>query len=1084
MKGSVTDFNNLDQNVSVSTTTDLVLEANMNRYFDLDLDSPEMDSTLLYGNDTTVHEYYESRFPVKSIAGHIRPKRPGAAFARNISSASLLSGKRPNMVSVSQFNDLSYSTEDLGGSHRRLNKRRLMYPGPHINYQYFARPQTRSSTGAWSTFATRLVYENAFWCNKIVITFENTYGDAGDVQVSTWNGSAWSVIGTFAAPSSGRLVVWRGVSGTWTTTYNSNMIGVTNGQLDSASRIQGVRIVCSAPTGPMGLVELSPRLAASFSGSVIDWSWDANISEGDSLHPVGTVSANSGNITIDDSELGFDPSTRSSINCRASELCRNDVVATGRVSISGQPWIDQFEAYVESWEGDDVNTFSSPIRDRAFFAQQTDCPAMVLENATPTQVIWRLLELAGFGAATVKHLFVGGVAEREPILPIFYSNEEDTLWDTIQALCQDFKYSVYVDESGDFVIATRAYLMQNNLSPVWTFRSDLSGGSLANIESFSSSNGDPVNKVSISFTSMGRESTTADTGSKLKKGSIANMKKSTRILYTPERAVTLGYARIIDNFGATATQMRISSAAFVDGNWGRFSGHILVDQEIIKYDGTQFSYKDSTTGSLVYETITDTEHFNEVKSRADGNVTFTGRLMGLERGQFGTKAVAHNKTTQDWRAPNGQGYRVKRVEVKDAKTGAETSYLQIKGYTGQRTTAYKNLSKSYSNYFAEVRIPWTPGTVSEAGVVIWPQVNGDRFVTGGIWITLNPTGSADAASVAEVKVHRTSAFSYVSGSEQTFQASVRYDKPVKLNLRKLRQDNPSKTRWGIYVNDRKVGHYEVWNSWFASKTGMALFARDASVARFDYAGGANVTLADESDYVYDLKQMLHSILMNYSGKTMKPSDIEVDRFDDVAREIFYEDVDFTVGPALDVKMSEVAYSSKIEKVFIERSGVTSTLFVANQRDVVGAISDITPWSAKVFIANISDKPVILTPESSSNYPQLYGPVIERSEQLNVEEEEEERIRREGEKKFETTLKWVNRRKSVEKLAKEILDDCKNGTTRVQVEAFSNVLLSLGDPVSIIYPEKGYNGSERFIVTGVSASGPGASTSIELVRQRD
>lgn len=113
-------------------------------------------------------------------------------------------------------------------------------------------------------------------------------------------------------------------------------------------------------------------------------------------------------------------------------------------------------------------------------------------------------------------------------------------------------------------------------------------------------------------------------------------------------------------------------------------------------------------------------------------------------------------------------------------------------------------------------------------MVIWPQVTGNT-ITGGMWIEL-VVGKG-------VKVYRTLNGSYVAGSTKTITASVLYNKPLEVWVnRDAKAPKSGHTRWHIWINKTKIGYYDLQNSGLTTKSGLGLFARGKSIARFNYAG--------------------------------------------------------------------------------------------------------------------------------------------------------------------------------------------------------------------------------------------------------
>ena len=335
MKGTSTDKTNIQTNTAVAHSTKLLIELNQNRYVDFDQDWVDNNLSLYYGSADTLN-YYKERFPISSVTKPIRPQKTGVCFARKVSTANTSLYPEYKFHGVKSFNNvLNSSTYSYDSNSKSYSpKPRIYYAGPAVQYQAYSQPQIQSGT-RWSAFSAIIKYKQKFWSNKLVIGFDMTISPADYVQVfinttspssTTWNQSGnWISAGTFAPNSDGQVVIYRtATSGTesnnWSSTKPSSGDNYwtinSNGYLSTPVYISGVKIVTGGNGfGPGTLIEVSPKILADISPYVTAWSWNANLSEQDSIHPVGTVSSNTGEVSIFNGNNFFLESNKSISQC-------------------------------------------------------------------------------------------------------------------------------------------------------------------------------------------------------------------------------------------------------------------------------------------------------------------------------------------------------------------------------------------------------------------------------------------------------------------------------------------------------------------------------------------------------------------------------------------------------------------------------------------------------------------------------------------------------------------------------------------------------------------------------------------------
>jgi hypothetical protein len=914
------------------------------------------------------------------------------------------------------------------------------------------------------------------------------------ISLTNDGGSTWTSIKSSGVTvlhptvnSDGRVVLYRNSDGTWTTSmpaYSNSFWDSSSGTIPNATRINGVKIECATPYGPVVLIEVRPSLTTDITHRISEWSWDANIAEQDSLHPVGTVSSNKGSLTLVNDDDKLSEQNRSDSSCYISELSREFCEFSCFMTASPIATVDipQFKAFGNIWTDSSDDTYSVEITDIIGILQEMEAPQLLLNNVTPTQAIWRALDIAGVGPVKIRKTS----DEEESKFAAIWCDRDQTIWDFIKSVCADSRYAVYVDETGVINIVTNKYIFRNNAT-TWTFRStDSTGGTAyyADIQEMSIDKTEPINTVNLEYSIPRRESVDVQSGKIWGDATIRLTERNTPDLWRPDEGVLLGLGILKENLTTGATgYMTLDTSAFASASWGQFSGYAMIDQEIIKYDSTEVSFKDAATGLTLIRNVKDREDLKSINGQVLGKVSFTGKLNGLTRGQFNTTAVQHQNPINAW-TPSVSGVTSLKQEPNNI-TGVVKKYMQIyrsnAALTG-RTTAFKDFGSNHSHWFANVKISNTSDPNDRGGIVIWPQTSGSN-IKAGLWVEIRPVKAKEVNKYStEMTLYVTdSSGARVAKTTKTFDlSSAIFNRPIEIWANK---DSTYKvsghTRWWIWVNRTKIWYFDLKDSSFPQKTKLGLFSRGKSAPRFDYAGGSsrseNINTT-ETTYMQDLRNTITDIL-SYN-KVIKKSDISIDNFDSAVRGIYYQKVHFNKGPAREVRM--IPYVNQDIKRGAD-SGDQQR--IAKDGDVAYTISKVSPWYAEVLLCNTSQRPVLLNSEQSY-YPLLFGSIVEKTSGLNITKEDKESVNRKGVKNFDGKLLWTSSSSAAEALAQNILDISANGTDYIEIRSFTNPLVSLCDIIEIDYPTKNLNVGDKFVIFQINCSwSEGPEYTIKAVRRQ-
>ena len=147
----------------------------------------------------------------------------------------------------------------------------------------------------------------------------------------------------------------------------------------------------------------------------------------------------------------------------------------------------------------------------------------------------------------------------------------------------------------------------------------------------------------------------------------------------------------------------------------------------------------------------------------------------------------------------------------------------------------------------------------------------------------------------------------------------------------------------------------------------------------------------------------------------------------------------------------------------------------------GNLSASSPYSARLVVFNTSQRPVILT-RDSTNYPYVFGRVVQEYTEQQKEKKDEKSLQRLGEHKYDVSPVWVTNAETAQNMADWIISRWKNGIKTVSVESFSNHLVQLGDIVQLLCEDKGYTTADYFVISSMSNDwSEGLSTKYSLVQ---
>jgi hypothetical protein len=606
----------LEGSTNISTKIGCTFEYNMNNL---------VDNITVTGTDIVAADGskpFKKLFPIDSVIKANRPLSSGIKYAI---SGDVASNSYRNPKSISY--PITYRT---------------YYPGVETLYKYYL---TAKSTAADIT----LSYPKTILTNKIVARFELSHSTP-----STWtiygNGTilaTGSITETFAT-----LPAKNYNAGTVTIHYNGTSWTTTEPAIPAAPvSLTSIRLTASAVTNKyIGVIEFSPRWVVDVSNRISVFGITKESSTGaDDILPVGKVSANSlslGLISYEDSRTvqSFDKT----FTFDASKIYlykQIQIKPYVKLYFSGAALTDsdgQYEKfnqgvfYCDSWSTGEYGDIDITALDSAKILQDTLCPSLICEDYSVPGILRRLLDAIGF---TNYNMNIA-TTESSPLSPRFWwSDDTKTVWQSIQELCRDSQITAVFDENNILQFYTRDYLFNTARPADWSFRLNANGSLLPNIISLNKTDLASANQIKILWNSV---TTNEYAGSaqplwQASKGWMAALSLDQN-LYTTD--VAGSYVKL-----STITTNEYESGKVID----EFTGYLVIDSEIIEYDGIEYFYKttEGNTVNVVVENNSDVLKFLGLGAVGSDQTGRTGRVRIKTRGAFGTTIANHYAAAQD-----------------------------------------------------------------------------------------------------------------------------------------------------------------------------------------------------------------------------------------------------------------------------------------------------------------------------------------------------------------------------------------------------------------------------------------------------
>ncbi len=928
-------------------------------------------------------------FPKESIIESFRPSKSGIKYH--------IIGQQDVLT--------TYKTKDVPAS-------RIYMADKSNPYRFFLAEGSASVTLSYKNKAGTSAQN--ILTNKICVKVERSYGSVAVAIGSYYTGTA---------PSDGVINIWLQPNGTWSTTEPTsypNPISISS---------LTVSVTGASYTG---IIEVSPKYVLDVSDRVTSVSISKDDSIGDNQLPIGMLTANSSSLslsTILESDIvDFIPGDSIVSN---KVMILPNIKFTVYVIIDDTYSIQQGVFYVNEFKSDNYGNYSISGLDAAKFLQEINCPEILINDSSFQSIVWRLLDSVGF----VDYDFTKCQSD---ILScrFWWSNKTKTVWQAIQELCRESQTIAFIDEYGKLIFIDRNSFYNKDSSVAWTFRStEGSGNRKPDIISMDSVVTPTTNAVKIQYNIP----------------TTSNLEQSAQPVWTEQSPSTLFAAPYMGISNGYIVYPNRS--VFADVIPTRFNSYVLINEEIIEYDGIQFSTPEGNVD------ITSSGQYLEYRAKYDNRVVPTGKLKIKTRNSFGTPSTSGSPVQN--RDLASKGFSAKSIVLGSAGTQTESlskvcslnqganniSALAISP-SGDKHKFYivsKDITcggsalSSFEYMQIGTAIGFSLANSSDIGVL---QTSGITFywnpttVSGYLLAIYSTRTAQNVDQVAEAVLYK-----IVNGSAQvlaTVSSNIfeQYFYGVDILVHKETGKNT------IFININ--GETSVLDGIVDASSpiqptdNVGLMAGGQSVAYFDY-----LYASPKNDFIIDLslaksggKILANSFFKDFKFENNQSSKLFFEEFGDVIREIYKAEAQYTQSYPIAAQATDT---------FAQ---------IVGQR--------LSNQSGEFYVFNSSSSTIALS-DGEGRDLFIYGKVVAPAGQ-NYFDSKDSLSSNKQITSFDA--QWIQTKEAASSLSEFLTKQWSQSTSDVTLDIFGNPILQVGDIVSINYPTRGLDGSKKFVIKSI------------------
>lgn len=646
--------------------------------------------------------YVENRMPLAPVFDPFRPGEVLVDYPENMEKIkTLIDNDFPQ-----QCTPIHMSSQYILGEPLSIVQRSVT-PFAGNPFNYYVSGSSTSSKKIWA------VYNNYFKTNKIVIKVNAIASKPSNFVIKLLINNTWQTISYVGTPEFDEHGILRlhKMGNSWTNKAWSNppSLSEETGDITDYIEINGIYFECSSisytfPSSPLSkdpainlleLIELSPRLEVDMSKYVIDLTVTKEISEDSSNPlPLGLISSNMASINFSNIPilLGrsdvFDDGKQNDVT-PMSNFAKNspfkNILVKGAKIIAKFLIVDEevnekipaFHMYVDRW----VDTIGSPdykisaeCSDVIQRLHTTKVRPLYFKNATINEIIFGILDSVGFSEYSFSQLNSLNILQglnynpnsavynkSQKTVPYFWTNKNDSVSETLNELFKCYQISMYVDEYGIVRFSSLNNINQNlrelieNKENLFKLQDYTDNENKSNILSMNFEVTEPIKEITLKYRQPRPTLSDPDFLNKEEDKNKIFIKKSREVVWEPKQDIdVLPFFELAPPGIISRTQNKIKYdpvivSSSITRTINNYSGYLLIDQEIIKYNGIEYQF--STPNNANFSYIDVIKNPSDIKSIINKlivqygfsqiNYSQTGYLANVERGMFGTTADRH-----------------------------------------------------------------------------------------------------------------------------------------------------------------------------------------------------------------------------------------------------------------------------------------------------------------------------------------------------------------------------------------------------------------------------------------------------------
>lgn len=1032
------------------------------------------------GADHSLSKAFKKLFPIDTIYKPFRPLEPGIKY----------------LIYTTNNTDTPANSYQSVKTVGMSDKPRLYYPGPDTYYKYWVGPKDEAISISLEYFSDeeKTTAKNII-TNKVVARFETSHDTptSWTIKAVKPDNTEVTLGSSTSLNSNGEAIVYyNGTS--WSTTEPSTY---TSTQAFKKVSLQAI----NSNTGKfLAVTELSPKWIVDVTQDLVSFSINKETDQ-EGFLPVGTVTSNLLSISLNkfkQNEKNILEYNRSGQIDNAKLYLFKNAIIKPYINIKDgavENKIYQGVFYMHSWQVSEFGQTEISALDSAKILQETLCPEVLVENGSISLIIKRILDSIGFSnyRINVKTNSSGEVIDESlPVISYWWTTSEETVWEAIQTICKDFQINAFVDDNNILNFYSRDYIYDSGRDVSWKFTSEpiVEGNItiLPNIISYNSEEQASANEVRIRYSVP----------------SVYQGRDSAQPLWESETYM-LGAGALSQDLGLTDDYFNLETTTFdttqTNQLLGGFNGYVLLNNEIIEYDGIEYQYVplNSTTDTpipVIIKSDSDIAKYINLSKRNTLTKQYfmaTGRYKIKSRGALSTEDAKriHQKSPSSYinTTPGSDSDKFNLYKI-DITTAQDKGYKPGEGsFKAPVNPMSKTVSKAFlslSNLDKDKRtfdvatkqfnsIDNTKNYFAFGTRMFFDSQFESPQQAGGMAIFTDPEGK-----YGYYLILRSTAF---AGLKKDLMLVKQWKVGNKTGIKVLKdsQDNSFSTLAGIYAGsayniDVVIKKETGKNTITVFVNGFKMIAQDVMFE----SGENEVNPVSPTknlgvhcgqgvvyfEYIYgkDISEEEYKTLSNRSGLNY------VGVYSDDSLSLLYGDLIYAAGETVDSrKGSLIEFGStareirKIKTVFSDRPAIPNYVRTGNNKYATVLAQRIQPFSFESYVLNNTSTSV---PLHDGEFASFYvnGSRISRSSPIDYDTKSDT-----DSNNIEPLIlntNWIQSESDAKNLADWIKSTVLNKGRKIEMQVFGNPLISPGDIITINYPLQGLSNTIKYIVIRV------------------